>query len=231
MSSFNVQPYNQVTVTAPAHGFVVGDIVTFNGSTFTKAIATPSGYSERIAVVTSVIDTATVAISSSGALSVTGVVSGAYYFLSQTVAGAVTATRPTSGISLYVGQGVGSNLLDVMFEEEAYTSGGGASSLGIQSHTSGSSVTVSDTVAVLYVNPVSVITALSVTLPTIGYPEGSQLDIIFGGTLAYPASVVDSLTVSAPAGLTVNSSLTPTNAISGDRYSYSRNGSVWKRII
>lgn len=78
------------------HGFVVGEILYLNGSTYTKAIATAANTAEVVGMVSRVIDTDTFEMTLSGEVSgLSGLTAGEAYFLSDTVAGAISATEPS----------------------------------------------------------------------------------------------------------------------------------------
>lgn len=83
-------------VTQASHGFVVGDVLYMNGSTYTKAIATSAAASEVVGVVSRFIDSSTFELTLSGEVSgFTGLTPGEVYFLSPSSAGALTVTEPT----------------------------------------------------------------------------------------------------------------------------------------
>jgi len=93
-------------VTQASHGFVIGDVLWLNGSTYAKAIATAANTAEVIGVVSRVIDPSTFELTLSGEVGgLTGLTVGEVYFLSATTAGALTTTEPTTvgHVSLPVG--------------------------------------------------------------------------------------------------------------------------------
>lgn len=84
-------------VTQASHGFVVGDVLYMNGSTYTKAIATSAATAEVVGVVSRVLDTSTFEVTLSGEVSgLSGLTVGEVYFLSDSVAGGITATEPST---------------------------------------------------------------------------------------------------------------------------------------
>lgn len=85
------------TVAQVGHGFSVGDVVYLNGTTYAKAIATASATAEVYGIVSAVADADNFTLVTRGTVSgLTGLTSGAVYFLSTTVAGALTTTEPTT---------------------------------------------------------------------------------------------------------------------------------------
>ena len=89
-----------------SHGFIVGDVLYLNGSTYTKARADSAPTAEVVGMVSRYIDANNFELTLSGEVKgLTGLVSGEMYFLSPTTAGAVTITEPTvvGQISLPVG--------------------------------------------------------------------------------------------------------------------------------
>jgi hypothetical protein len=83
-------------VSQASHGFVAGDTLYLNGSTYTKAIATSAATAEVVGVVSRVIDSSTFEITLSGEVSgLSGLTVGEVYFLSAATAGALTVTEPS----------------------------------------------------------------------------------------------------------------------------------------
>lgn len=76
---------------------VVGDVVRYNGTQFVKAQANSETNSQIFGVVER-IDTGKIWIALTGIVETTGLVAGSTYYLSQVTAGAITSTKPTSGI-------------------------------------------------------------------------------------------------------------------------------------
>jgi hypothetical protein len=208
-------------------------MATLIGGTWVKALGVPGGYSETIGIVSNVVDVDQFEVTSTGIHSISGVIAGAYYYLSQTTAGLITSVRPTSGTSLYVGIGESSGALALDFVEEIYQqpAGGGGGLVGVQQHASGSSVTVLGTTSLLRVDPNLVLPTLSIVLPSATYPQAQRLTLAFGGVIPFPDPVVTSLTILAPGGMTLQQALTPTDAISGDTYTYMRYAITWQRIL
>ncbi|NDC95558.1 tail fiber domain-containing protein [bacterium] len=84
-------------VTQASHGFVVGDVLWLNGSTYAKAIATAANTAEVIGVVSRVIDASTFEVTLSGEVSgLSGLTAGEVYFLSASTSGLLTTTEPTT---------------------------------------------------------------------------------------------------------------------------------------
>ena len=102
--------------TKTGHGFVVGDVIYNDGTTWLKASAA-LGTSIAQAVVSQVIDVNTIKVVYSGILTATahGKTVGEYYFLDQTVAGTTTATQPTTGIvqQIYFVKDANTLLIDI----------------------------------------------------------------------------------------------------------------------
>ena len=80
-----------------SHGFSLGDILYLNGATYTKAIATASNTAEVVGMVSRVIDGSNFEITLSGEVTgLSSLTAGTVYFLSDSSAGAYTATEPTT---------------------------------------------------------------------------------------------------------------------------------------
>lgn len=100
-----------------------------------------------------------------------------------------------------------------------------------QDHTSGATVTIALGKKVLYINPASVLAALTITLPAA--PRNNQVvSIPFGGTIVAGDPVVTSLTVAPNSGQTILDADPPTAGISGDQlmYRYKSGNTKWYRI-
>lgn len=94
------------TITQASHGFVVGDVLYLNGSTYAKAKSDAANTAEVVGVVSSVLSSSQFQLTLSGEVSgLTGLVAGEVYFLSAATAGALTTTEPTvvGQVSLPVG--------------------------------------------------------------------------------------------------------------------------------
>jgi len=90
---------NAVTqeVTQNSHGFVVGDVLYLNGSTYTKAIATSAAAAEAVGMVSEVVSTNSFVMTTSGYVTgLSGLSAGNVYFVSPSSAGAITATEPST---------------------------------------------------------------------------------------------------------------------------------------
>ena len=97
-------------VTQASHGFVVGDVLYLNGSTYTKAIATSAAAAEVVGVVSRVIDASTFEVTLSGEVTgLTGLTAGEVYFLSAATAGLLTVDEPTVVGQVSVPVGVASS--------------------------------------------------------------------------------------------------------------------------
>ena len=84
-------------VTQVTHGFAVGDVLTHDGSTYTKAQADSLANAQGIGVVVSSADANNFVIQSGGYSDTqSGLTGGTLYYLSPSSAGAMTATRPTT---------------------------------------------------------------------------------------------------------------------------------------
>ena len=86
-------------VNQTAHGFVVGDVLRQNGTnTYAKAQADTAEHAEVIGIVTTVVDADNFEITTEGSVTtgVPAVAANTILFLSPTVAGALTATEPTT---------------------------------------------------------------------------------------------------------------------------------------
>jgi len=86
------------SVTQSSHGFSVGDVLYFDGTDYALAQA-DDGATLGIFLVSTVTDTDTFSVTISGKVELTGLTSGEYYFVSADIAGAFTATEPTTGYS------------------------------------------------------------------------------------------------------------------------------------
>jgi hypothetical protein len=95
---------------------------------------------------------------------------------------------------------------------------GGSVAPVVQTHTSGSTVTVNDGTNVLIINPTSTISSLTITLPATANTDGT-LKIFFGGTLT-SGSVVTSLTIIGNTGQTILQAAAPTSANAGESVGY-----------
>lgn len=88
----------------------------------------------------------------------------------------------------------------------------------IQVHTSGTTVTVSTGVNILYIDPASTLATLTITLPATPNHRGG-LDIYFGGTLT-SGEVVTAITISPNSGQTKLEASTPGYVEAGEHISY-----------
>lgn len=85
-------------LTQTSHGFIVGDVVRFNGTMYVKAQANSGTNANNVlGLISNVRNVDTFTIRSIGWIGgLTGLTPGSTYFLSSTTAGALTATEPTS---------------------------------------------------------------------------------------------------------------------------------------
>lgn len=86
------------SVTQSSHGFSVGEVLYFDGSSYALAQA-DDGTTLGIFLVSSVADANTFTVTISGKVTLSGLTAGEYYFVSASSAGAYTATEPSSGYS------------------------------------------------------------------------------------------------------------------------------------
>jgi hypothetical protein len=89
-----------------------------------------------------------------------------------------------------------------------------------QYHTSGASVTVGKDTDILVVDPAAVLPALAITLDDRSLKANKEVYILFGGTIAANAPVVNALTINAPAGQSVLENLILASANSGNTLHY-----------
>jgi hypothetical protein len=87
-----------VQVSQTAHGFVVGECLRWNGTQWVKAQANSVTNALAVGMVSAVYDTNSFALTLIGRVSKTGwgLTPGAVYYLSDSVAGGITATEPTT---------------------------------------------------------------------------------------------------------------------------------------
>ena len=86
-----------ITITQAAHGFVFGNVVYLNGTVYTKAIATSEETAEVAGIVSEVISANSFELLIIGHLTgLSGLTAGEISFLSDSVAGAMTETEPTT---------------------------------------------------------------------------------------------------------------------------------------
>lgn len=86
-----------IKITQTAHGYVVGDVLYFDGTNYLKAIASAANTSEVVGVVSKIINANSFELTTAGQVTdLAGLTAGTVYFLSPTVAGAWTATEPST---------------------------------------------------------------------------------------------------------------------------------------
>lgn len=98
-----------------------------------------------------------------------------------------------------------------------------------QSYTSTGSVSINDNVSGLVYNPASVNATATITLPATSGGTGSNITIVFGGTITSTNPVVTALTIAPGSGNTIVDSNAPTTAVAGDSFSYHKIGNYWYR--
>jgi hypothetical protein len=85
------------TVTQVGHGFLIGDAVYLNGGIYVKAKADAANTAETVGVVSSVTSLDVFQVTGNGYIKyLSGLIAGTVYFLSDTVAGLLTETEPTT---------------------------------------------------------------------------------------------------------------------------------------
>lgn len=97
-------------VTQGSHGFVLGDVLYLNGSTYAKAIASAANTAEVVGVVSRVLDSSTFDLTLSGEVTgLSGLTAGEVYFLSPSSAGGLTITEPSTIGQVSVPVGIASS--------------------------------------------------------------------------------------------------------------------------
>lgn len=87
-----IQEVNQTS-----HGFIVGDVLRLNATTYVKAQADNSVNSEVVGIVSSVVDVDNFTLLTSGSITgLSSLTAGAVYFLDPVTAGAITSTEPNT---------------------------------------------------------------------------------------------------------------------------------------
>lgn len=85
------------SITQLGHGFSVGDFIGWSGGTYNKAIADGNYDGEFIGLVTEVVDVNNFKVTQSGYVTgLTGLVTNTTYFLSDTTAGLISSTEPST---------------------------------------------------------------------------------------------------------------------------------------
>lgn len=108
-------------------------------------------------------------------------------------------------------------------------SGGGSSAFvsdSIQTHTSGATVTINNAVNIIYINPASSISTLTITMPSTPH-QLKELQVYFGGTIT-TGTVVTSLTVTGNTGQTILQATSPSSVEAGECIVYKYNSSLSK---
>jgi hypothetical protein len=94
---------NISTITQSSHGFSAGDVLRFNGTSFEKAKSDTETNAQFVGVVESSQNTNAFNIVLGGIITgLSGLVAGQMYYLSQSTAGLLTATKPSTGLSVGV---------------------------------------------------------------------------------------------------------------------------------
>lgn len=84
-------------ITQASHGFTVGDVLRHNGTTYVKAQANSDANAEVYGMVNEVIDVNEFRLATEGYITgLSGLTAGTTYYLSSSVAGAITATEPST---------------------------------------------------------------------------------------------------------------------------------------
>lgn len=97
-------------ITQGSHGFVLGDVLYLNGSTYAKAIASAANTAEVVGVVSRVLDSSTFDLTLSGEVTgLSGLTAGEVYFLSPSSAGGLTITEPNTIGQVSVPVGIASS--------------------------------------------------------------------------------------------------------------------------
>ena len=79
------------------HGFSIGNILYFNGTSYVRALAENSAKSNVVGIVSRIINMNNFTLLTSGLItSLSGLIPGAVYYLSDVVSGALTTTAPTA---------------------------------------------------------------------------------------------------------------------------------------
>ena len=85
------------TVTQTGHAFVVGNVLRHNGTSYIKAQANSAANAEVVGIVSTVTGTDIFILTDNGYITgLAGLTAGSVYFLSDSIAGALTATEPTT---------------------------------------------------------------------------------------------------------------------------------------
>jgi len=108
--------------------------------------------------------------------------------------------------------------------------GGGGYTHSYQYYTSGSTVTVTNGVDILDINPASSVSTLTITLPATPN-SNNEMTIFFGGAITGGNTTISSLSVLGNTGQTVLQITSPTVVYSGESisYQYFPTQSTWKR--
>jgi hypothetical protein len=87
-----------IEITQASHGFIVGNVLRLNGTTYVKAQANSSINAEVVGIVSEVVGLNSFKLVTGGKISgLSGLVAGTSYFLSPSVAGGLTSTEPSVG--------------------------------------------------------------------------------------------------------------------------------------
>lgn len=86
-----------VLITQTAHGLAVGDVVRFNGTDYVKAKADTEENAEVVGIVSAAPSANSFVLTTHGKVTgLSGLTAGTVYFLSQSTAGLLTSTEPTT---------------------------------------------------------------------------------------------------------------------------------------
>jgi len=96
-----------------------------------------------------------------------------------------------------------------------------------QNYTSGSTMTVGNAVNVVQINPASVISALTITLPSTAH-NSNEIQFYYGGTIT-SGTVITSMAFTPPSGTTLIQAVTPGSVEAGETISFKKIGTIWYR--
>lgn len=114
----------------------------------------------------------------------------------------------------------------------ANASGGSGSPDSIQTITSGSTATITNGVNIVYVNPASVLSSLSITLPAVPHTS-NEIYFYWGGTMT-AGTVVTTLSILANSGQVILQAIVPASPQAGDfavSYKYRTSSTTWYRKL
>lgn len=186
------------SISQTSHGFAVGDLIYYNGTSFVKSQADTVVKAETYGMVTTVTDANNFVMTTRGNVTtLSGLTAGTVYFLDPTTAGAMTSTKPTT-----VGQ-----IIKPVFVAKSTTAGQFLNYLGTVIDTYSGSIPMSTTEVNIGTKPRS---SGTFNITTSGLTSGRPVLVVQAsgpytgkGTLADEAEM-DSITVRAKATSTTN---------------------------